>query len=120
MAMKVIHGAQFELSVDGVPRSYRDRRDIALYSAQLLKSRNPHSVVKVKDLQTGEEIIIAFILGKNRRVSAVKYCSRGTHSQTKGRDNREHKLRPTPAGQSSTLPVLMSRELSQRQGHPRS
>ena len=26
------------------------------------------------------------------------------HSQTKGRDNGEHKLRPTPARQSSTLP----------------
>jgi hypothetical protein len=58
--MKVIHSAQFELSVDGVPRSYRDRKEIALRSAQFLKSRNPHSVVKLKDLQTGEEIIIAF------------------------------------------------------------
>src|SRR3981081_4702649 len=27
------------------------------------------------------------------------------HSQTKGRDNREPKLRPKPARQSSTLPV---------------
>jgi hypothetical protein len=62
--MKVIHGAQFELSVDGVPRSYRDRRDIALHSAQLLKSRNPNSVVKVKDLQSGEEVIIAFKSGQ--------------------------------------------------------
>ena len=58
--MRVIHGAQYELSVDGVPRSYRDRRDIALQSAQFLKTRNPNSVVKVKDLQTGEEIIVAF------------------------------------------------------------
>jgi hypothetical protein len=27
------------------------------------------------------------------------------HSQTKGRDNRETKLRPKPARQSSTLPM---------------
>jgi hypothetical protein len=27
------------------------------------------------------------------------------HSQTKGRDNRESKLRPKPARQSSTLPM---------------
>ena len=27
------------------------------------------------------------------------------HSQTKGRDNREPKLRPKPARQSSTLPM---------------
>ena len=62
--MRLIHGAQYELSVDGVPRSYRDRKDIALQSAQFLKSRNPHSVVKVKDLHTGEEVIIAFKSGQ--------------------------------------------------------
>ena len=62
--MKLIHGAQYELSVDGVPRSYRDRKDIALQSAQFLKSRNPHRVVKVKDLHTGEEVIIAFKSGQ--------------------------------------------------------
>ena len=58
--MRVVHTAQFELSVDGVPRSYRDRKDIALQSAQFLKSRNPNSLVKLKDLQTGEETIVAF------------------------------------------------------------
>jgi hypothetical protein len=47
-------------AVDGVPRSYRDRKDLALQSAQILKARNPNSVVKLKDLQTGEEIVIAF------------------------------------------------------------
>jgi hypothetical protein len=46
--MRVIH------SVDGVPRSYRDRKDIALQSAQILKSRNPNSVVKLKDLKMGK------------------------------------------------------------------
>ena len=63
-AMRVIRSAQFELSVDGVPRSYRDRKDLALQSAQILKSRNPNSVVKLKDLQTGEEIVIAFKSGQ--------------------------------------------------------
>ena len=63
--MRVIHSAQFELSVDGVPRSYRDRKDLALQSARILKSRNPNSVVKLKDLQTGEEIVIAFKVGNN-------------------------------------------------------
>jgi len=60
----VIHSAQFELSVDGVPRSYRDRKDLALQSAQILKSRNPNSVVRLKDLQTGEEIVIALQSGQ--------------------------------------------------------
>ena len=62
--MRVIHSAQFEISIDGVPRTYRDRKDLALESAQFLKSRNPNSVVKLKDLQTGEEIIVAFKSGQ--------------------------------------------------------
>jgi hypothetical protein len=61
--MEVIHGAQFELSVNGVPRSYRDRRDLALHS-DANQSRNPNSVVKMKDLQTGKEIVIAFNSGE--------------------------------------------------------
>jgi hypothetical protein len=44
--------------------SYRDRKDIALQSAQFLKSRNPNSVVKLKDLQTHEEIVVAFKQGQ--------------------------------------------------------
>jgi hypothetical protein len=62
--VSVVRSANFELSVDGVPRSYRDRKDLALQSAQILKSRNPNSVVKLKDLQTGEEIVIAFKSGQ--------------------------------------------------------
>ena len=58
-------GAQFEISIDGVLRTYRDRKDIALESAKFLKSRNPNSVVKLKDLQTGEELVVAFTGGTN-------------------------------------------------------
>ena len=57
-------GAQFEISIDGVPRTYRDQKGLALQSAQILKSRNPHSVVKLKDLKTGEEIVVAFKSGQ--------------------------------------------------------
>ena len=56
--MSVVRSANFELSVDCVPRSYRDRKDHALQSALFLKSRNPNGVVTLKDLQTGEEIVI--------------------------------------------------------------
>lgn len=63
--MKPNHGAQYEISIDGVPRTYRDRQDIALQTAQLLKSRNPNSVVKLKDLQTGEESVVAFKAGSD-------------------------------------------------------
>ena len=53
-------GVQFEISIDGIPRTYRDRKDLALLAAQILKSRNPNSVVKLKDFQTGGEIVVAF------------------------------------------------------------
>jgi hypothetical protein len=62
--MKSDHGAQFEIRIDGVPRTYRDRQDIALQTARLLKPRNPHSVVKLRDLQTGEETVVAFKSGQ--------------------------------------------------------
>ena len=62
--MKANQGAQYEISIDGVPRSYRDRQDIALQTARFLKSRNPHSVVKLKDLQTGKMTIVALNSGQ--------------------------------------------------------
>ena len=58
--MKNNTGAQYEISIDGVPRSYRDRKELALQGARFLKSRNPNSVIKLKELKTGEEIVVAF------------------------------------------------------------
>ena len=52
-------GAQYEISGDGVPRIHRDRPDI-----EVAKSQNPNSVVKMKDLRTGEEIVVAFKAGE--------------------------------------------------------
>jgi hypothetical protein len=47
-------GAQFEIRIDGTPRTYRDRKDYAMDAARLIKSKNPHSMVEVKDLQSGD------------------------------------------------------------------
>jgi hypothetical protein len=55
--VRLVHSAQYEISVDGKPRTYRDRKDLAVLAAQNLKS---NTLVKVKDLQSGEEIIIGF------------------------------------------------------------
>jgi hypothetical protein len=63
--MKPNHGAQYEISIDGVPRTYRDRKDIAVQTARLVKSRNPNSVVKMRDLRTGEETVVAFKSGSD-------------------------------------------------------
>ena len=46
-------GAQFEIRVDGKPRSHRDTKIAATDAATFLKSRQPHSEVAVKDLQCG-------------------------------------------------------------------
>ena len=40
-------GAQFEILVDGKPRSYRDTKSGAMDSATFLKGRQPHSEVAV-------------------------------------------------------------------------
>jgi hypothetical protein len=33
-------GAQFEIRIDGTPRTYRDRKDYAMEAARLIKSKN--------------------------------------------------------------------------------
>jgi hypothetical protein len=53
------HGAQFEIRIDGTPRTYRDRKDYAMEAARLIKSKNPHSMVEVKDLQNGDVTAVA-------------------------------------------------------------
>ena len=56
-------GAQFEIRIDGTPRSYRDRKDYAMEAARLLKSKNPHSMVEVRDLKSGDVTAVANRLG---------------------------------------------------------
>jgi hypothetical protein len=34
-------GAQFEISLDGIPRTHRDRKNIGMLAAQILKSKTP-------------------------------------------------------------------------------
>jgi hypothetical protein len=53
-------GAQFEILVDGKPRTYRDVKRVAIESAEYLKSRNPNSEVAVKDLKSGEVTVFAY------------------------------------------------------------
>jgi hypothetical protein len=47
-------GAQFEILVDGKPQSYGDVKDVAIASAELIKSHNPLSDVAVRHMETGE------------------------------------------------------------------
>ena len=52
-------GAQFEIRIDGTPRTYRDRKDYAMEAARLIKSKNPHSMVEVRDFQSGDVTAVA-------------------------------------------------------------
>ena len=53
-------GAQFEILVDGKPRSYHDIKDVAIESSEFLKAKNPNSNIAVKDLRSGEVTPVAF------------------------------------------------------------
>jgi hypothetical protein len=52
-------GAQFEIRIDGTSRRYRDRKDYAMEAARLIKGKNPHSLVEVKDLKSGDVTAMA-------------------------------------------------------------
>ena len=67
-------GAQFEIRIDGTPRTYRDRKDYAMEAARFIKSKNPHSmVVKCATLRRG------------RQPSRVKTCATRRKPQQPGR-----------------------------------
>ena len=53
-------GAQFEISIDGKPRSHRERREVAIEAAEFLKRKFPNCDIVVKDLQSGEVTAVAY------------------------------------------------------------
>ena len=53
-------GAQFEISIDGAPRTYRDRKAFAIEAAERLKRKHPNSDIVVRDLQSGEATTVDY------------------------------------------------------------
>jgi hypothetical protein len=51
-------GARWEISVNGVPRTYRLNKDIAIISAEFLKEHHPLGVVTVRDLKGIDPTIV--------------------------------------------------------------
>ncbi len=49
-------GAQFEIKVDGVSRTFRDLRETAIETARFLKQRNPGAKITVIDLRDGSAV----------------------------------------------------------------
>jgi hypothetical protein len=47
--MGLNHAANWEITIDGKPRSYRDDLEIALEAARYLKSKHPASAVAVRN-----------------------------------------------------------------------
>jgi len=54
MSLTKAPGAQFEISIDGTPRTYRDLKPFAIEAAEYFKRKHPNSAVMVKDLKSGE------------------------------------------------------------------
>ena len=50
--------AGFDVLINRVPRTFRDRRDMAYEAARLLKSKNRTSIVEVVDCSTGQKTIV--------------------------------------------------------------
>jgi len=47
-------GTRYEIAIDGTPRTYRDTEKIALEAGTRLKTKQPHSEVTVRDMETGK------------------------------------------------------------------
>ena len=56
--MKKHTGSRWEITVDGKPRTYDHKRELAIEAAQYLKRKNPHVDVTVRDLEGIEATII--------------------------------------------------------------
>jgi hypothetical protein len=59
-----ITGACYEIAIDGTPRSYRDRKELAIEAATFLKIKNPSAQLTVRDLETDETIAVKHPLTK--------------------------------------------------------
>jgi hypothetical protein len=58
------NGAQFEIIVDGKPRSYRDVKAVAIDAAIFLKEQRPRTGVSVRDLGDNSVITTGWETGR--------------------------------------------------------
>jgi hypothetical protein len=49
-------GVRYQILVDGVPRTNRDDRTVALAAAAYLRQKNPAAKVEVREIQTGRPV----------------------------------------------------------------
>ncbi len=48
----------FEIRHNGVPRTFRDRKDVAYEAARFAKSRHPADIIEIVDCSTGTKVIM--------------------------------------------------------------
>jgi hypothetical protein len=48
----------FEIRHNGIPRTFRDKREIAFEAARFAKSRHPADIIEIVDLSTGTKIVM--------------------------------------------------------------
>lgn len=48
----------YDISVDGINRTFRDRKAMAIEAALVLKTRGKGDMVKIRDRETGQEMIV--------------------------------------------------------------
>ena len=63
-------GAQFEIRVDGKPRSWRDVQETAFEAARYSKDENPHSDVVIRDARNGTTVSV--VMGSTKVMAAEK------------------------------------------------
>ena len=56
LAMRENEG--FEIRHNGVPRTFRDREDVAFHAARYAKSLHPADIIEVVDCSTGRKVIM--------------------------------------------------------------
>lgn len=52
--MSMNTGARYEIVIDGTLRTYRDIEKLTLEAATYLKTKRPHSVITVRDTESGK------------------------------------------------------------------
>ena len=87
--------AQFEVSIDGTPRTYRDRKAFAIEAAERLKRKHPNSTIVVRDLQSGEATTVKYKPDLGPRLNS--------HGLTDNRDDTEWPPIRVTAGRASPL-----------------
>jgi hypothetical protein len=50
--------AGFDILINGIHRTFRDRKNIAYEAARFLKSRNRTSIVEIVDCLTGQKAVM--------------------------------------------------------------